>query len=91
MHAYRQLSYRVKDRNSDQKPASINRDPGEINQPRVHEIGILEQTHAFIETALKISTEERCSIWHKYVQKAAINYNTTYHETLCCEPTTVFH
>ena len=30
-------------------------------------------------------------MWHKYVQIAVMNYNTTYHETLGCEPSTVFH
>ena len=54
-------------------------------------IGILERTHASIKTALKISTGERRSMWHKYVQIAVMNYNTTYHETLGCEPSTVFH
>ena len=28
---------------------------------------------------------------HKYVQIAVMNYNTSYHEILGCEPTTVFH
>ena len=54
-------------------------------------IGILERTHASIKTAPKISTGERRSMWHKYVQIAVMNYNTTYHETLGCEPSTVFH
>ena len=54
-------------------------------------IGILERTHASIKTALKISSSERRSMWHKYVQIAVMNYNTTYHETLGCEPSTVFH
>ena len=54
-------------------------------------IGILERTHASIKTALKISTGERRSMWHKYVQIAVMNFNTTYHETLGCEPSTVFH
>ena len=54
-------------------------------------IVIAERTHASIKTALKISTGERRSIWHKHVQNAVINYNTTYHETLGCEPSTVFH
>ena len=54
-------------------------------------IGILERTHASLKTSLKISTEERRSTWHKYVQIAVMNYNTSYHESLGCEPTTVFH
>ena len=28
---------------------------------------------------------------HNYVQIAVMNYNTSYHESLGCEPTTVFH
>ena len=40
---------------------------------------------------LKISTGERHSMWHKYVQIAVMNYITSYHESLGCEPTTVFH
>ena len=54
-------------------------------------IGILERTHASLKTSLKISTVERRSMWHKYVQIAVMNYNTSYHESLGCEPTTVFH
>ena len=30
-------------------------------------------------------------MWHKYVQIAVMNYNATYHETLGCDPSTVFH
>ena len=54
-------------------------------------IGILERTHASLKTSVKISTGERRSMWHKYVQIAVMNYNTSYHESLGCEPTTVFH
>ena len=53
-------------------------------------IGILERTHTSVKTSLKISTGERRSMWHKYVQRAVMNYNTSYHESLGCEPTTVF-
>ena len=54
-------------------------------------IAKLEPTHASIKTALKISTGERRSMWHEYVKIAVMNYNTTYHEGLGCEPSTVFH
>ena len=30
-------------------------------------------------------------MWHTYLQIAVMNYNTSYHERLGCEPTTVFH
>ena len=54
-------------------------------------IGILERTHASLKTPLKKLTGERRSMRHKYVQTAVMNYNTSYHETLGCETTTVFH
>ena len=54
-------------------------------------IGILERTHASLKTSLKISTGERRSMWHKYVQITVMNYYTSYHESLGCETTTVFH
>ena len=34
---------------------------------------------------------ERHSMWHKNVQIAVVKYDTTYHETLGCESSTVFH
>ena len=54
-------------------------------------IGTLEKTHASLKTSLKISTGERRSMRHSYIQIAVMNYNTSYHEKLGCEPTTVFH
>ena len=55
-------------------------------------IGILERTYASIKTTLKIlMTGERRSMWHKNVPIAVMKYNTTYHETLGCEPSLVFH
>ena len=29
--------------------------------------------------------------WHKYLPLAVLNHNTTYHASICCEPTRVFH
>ena len=29
--------------------------------------------------------------WHKYLPLAVLNYNTTYHSSLGCEPTRIFH
>ena len=53
---------------------------------------ILERvTHASLKTSQKTSTGEPRTMWQKYVQIAVMNYNTSYHESLLCEPTTVFH
>ena len=54
-------------------------------------IGLLEQSHASIKQALKIETCERRSLWQKYVSIAFLNYNTSYHESIGCEPSRVFH
>ena len=54
-------------------------------------IGLLERSHASIKQALKIETRERRSFWHKYINIAVLNYNTSYHTSIGCEPSRVFH
>ena len=54
-------------------------------------IGLLERSHASIKRALKIETGEWRSLWHKYVNIAVLNYNTSYHTSIGCEPSRVFH
>ena len=54
-------------------------------------IGLLERCHASIKQALKIETGERRSLWHKYINIAVLNYNTSYHTSIGCEPSRVFH
>ena len=54
-------------------------------------IGLLERSHASIKQALKIETGERRSLWHKNVNIAFSNFNTSYHTSIGCEPSRVFH
>ena len=54
-------------------------------------IGLLERSHASIKKALKIETGERRSLWHKYINIAFLNCNTSYHTSIGCEPSRVFH
>ena len=54
-------------------------------------IGLLERSHASIRQALKIETGERRSLWHKYINIAVLNYNTSYLTSNPCEPSRVFH
>ena len=54
-------------------------------------IGLLERSHASIKQALKIETGERRSLWHKYINIAVLNYNTSYHTSIGFEPSRVFH
>ena len=54
-------------------------------------IGPLERSHASSKQALKIMTSERRSLWHKYVSITLLNYNTSYHASIGCESSRVFH
>ena len=54
-------------------------------------IGKLERTHASLKTNLKIASGDYRRQWHKYLPLAVLNYNTTYHATLGCEPSRIFH
>ena len=54
-------------------------------------IGFLERSHASIKQALKIETGERRWLWRKYVNIAVLNYNTSYHTSIGCEPSRIFH
>ena len=54
-------------------------------------IGLLERSHMSIKQALKIETSEWRSFWHKYVSIAVLHYNTSYHKSIGCEPSRVFH
>ena len=54
-------------------------------------IGVLERAHATIKTSLKMASGEYRKQWHKYLPFAILNYNTTYHSSIDCEPSRVFH
>ena len=54
-------------------------------------IGVLERAHATIMTSLKMASGEYRKQWHKYLAIAILNYNTTYHSSIDCEPSRVFH
>ena len=54
-------------------------------------IGVLERAHATIKTSLKMASGEYRKQWHKYLPIAILNYNTTYHSGIDCEPSRVFH
>ena len=54
-------------------------------------IGVLERAHATIKTSLKMASGEYRKHWHKYLPIAILNYNTTYHSSIDCEPSRVFY
>ena len=49
-------------------------------------IGKLERVHASLKTNLKMASGEYRRQWHKYLPLAVLNYNTTYHSSIGCEP-----
>ena len=49
-------------------------------------IGVLERAHATIKTYLKMASGKQRKQWHKYLTFAILNYNTTYHSKIDCEP-----
>ena len=53
-------------------------------------IGLLEGSHASIKQALKVETGERRSLWHKYINIPVLDYNTSCHTSIGCEPSRVF-
>ena len=54
-------------------------------------ISKLERTHASLKGNLKMASGEYRCQWHKYLPLAVLNYNTTYHSSLGCEPSIMFH
>ena len=54
-------------------------------------IGLLELSHASTKQTLKVETGERRSLWHKYVNIAVLNYKTSHHTSIGCEPSRAFH
>ena len=54
-------------------------------------IGVLERAHATIKTSLKMASGEYKKQWHKHLPIAILNYKTTYHCSIDCEPSRVFH
>ena len=54
-------------------------------------IGKLERTHASLKGNLKRASGEYRRQWHKYLPLAVLNYKTTYHSSLGCEPSRIFH
>ena len=54
-------------------------------------IGKLERTHASLKGNFKMASGEYRRQWHKYLPLAVLNYNTTYHSSLGCELSRIFH
>ena len=58
---------------------------------RPQTIGKLARTHASSKQNLKMDSGDYRRQWHKYLPLVVLNYNTSYHSTLGCEPSSIFH
>ena len=54
-------------------------------------IGLLVRSYASINQTLNIEPDEQRSLWHNYVSISVLNYNTSYHASIGCEPSRVIH
>ena len=54
-------------------------------------IGKKERIYASLKTNLKMASGDYRRQWHEYLPLAVLNYDTTYHATLGCEPSKIFH
>ena len=54
-------------------------------------IGKLERTHASLETNLKMACGEYRRQRHKYLPIAILNHKTSYHSSIGCDSTRIFH
>ena len=54
-------------------------------------IGMIERSHQRLKQILKINVSADRPQWDRYVNLAVMAHNTTYHQTLKCSPTDVFH
>ena len=54
-------------------------------------IGALERSHGPLKRYLRIYENQLPRDWHKYLDLAVFQHKTSYHSTLACPPTLIFH
>ena len=54
-------------------------------------IGVVERSHAALARILKLNSNQAFTNWHKYVPLATFIHNTSYHTSIGCSPTVLFH
>ena len=54
-------------------------------------IGLLERSLGPLKWCLKIYENQKKQDWHKYVDLAVFQHNTSYHTVLVCPPSLIFH
>ena len=54
-------------------------------------IGVAERSHSALKRILKLNTDEKWTTWYKYVDLATFIHNTSYHSSIGCTPSSLFH
>ena len=54
-------------------------------------IGVVERSHSPLKRSLKRNTDEKWTTWFKYVDLATFIHNTSYHSSIGCTPSSLFH
>ena len=54
-------------------------------------IGVVERSHSALKRILKLNTDEKWTTWYKYVDLATFIHNTSYHSSIGCTPSSLFH
>ena len=66
----------------------IKIDHASLKHPQT--IGVVERSHAALKRILKLNTNESWT-WYKYVDLATFIHNTSYHSSIGCTPSSLFH
>ena len=54
-------------------------------------IGVVERSHSALKRILKPYTDEKWTTWYKYVDLATFIHNTSFHSSIGCTPSSLFH
>ena len=54
-------------------------------------IGVVERSHGPLKRYLRIYENQLQHDWHKHIDLAVFQHNTSYHTTIGCPPTLLFH
>ena len=52
---------------------------------------MIERSHKRLKEILKINVAEHAQRWDQYVKFAVMAHNTTYHTSIRCTPSEIFH
>ena len=54
-------------------------------------IGVVERPHSALNWVLKVNTDKKWNTWYRYVDLATFIHNTSYHSSIRCTPSSLFH